>query len=79
MGSQDRTQGFAVPILLERPHREERGHLVVAVGGCDEQITEVADGVVLDVMHVPGATQRCGVERLAFELVEVDAIECDGR
>ena len=79
MGGEHRTQCLAVPVLLERPHREERRHLVVTVCGSHQQVAEVADGVVLDVVHVADAAQRGGVERLASELAEVDAVERDRR
>ena len=39
----------------------------------DEQVAQVADRVVLDVVHVAQAAQRGGVERPLAEGVEVDA------
>ncbi len=44
--------GVAVPHLLERPAREERGDLGFAVGRRQEQVAQVAHRVVLDVVHV---------------------------
>ena len=79
MSGEDGPERLAVPVLLECPHREERGHLVVPVRGRDQQVAQVADRVMLDVVHVLDATNRVGVERLALELGEVDAVECDRR
>ena len=52
MGLEDLADGLAVPHLLEDPAGEEGGDLGVLVGGGEEEIPQVADGVVLDVVHV---------------------------
>ena len=60
VGVQDPGDGLAVPELLVVPHGEERGHLRVPVGPGHQDVAQVADGVVLDVVHVAQAAQRVG-------------------
>ena len=64
VGPEHRCDGLAVPELLEGPDRQERREVRVAVGGRDEQIAQVADGVVLDVVHVAQTPQGGVVERV---------------
>ena len=78
MSGEHRRDRLPVPELLVGPEREERGDLGVGVRRRDEQVTQVADGVVLDVVHVTQAPQGIGVERLAAELIEVDVGHVDG-
>ncbi len=79
VGSEHRAECFAVPVLLECPHREERRHLVVTMRRGHEKVAQVADRVVLDVVHVADAPQRVVVERITFERREVDTVEGDRR
>ena len=69
--------GLAVPHLLEDPAREERGDLGVLVGRGEQQVTQVAHGVVLHVVHVAQAPQGGGGQGLVLEVVEVDALEVE--
>jgi len=69
MGIQYRGNRLAVPILLKAPEREERGDFGIAMGGCDEQIAEVADRVQLDVVHVAQAPQHVVIEAMSAERV----------
>ena len=47
------------------------------MGGRDEQIAQVADGVMLDVVHVAQTPQGGVVERVGAEGIEVDPLEVD--
>ena len=50
----------------------KRGDHRIVVGAGHEQVTQVAHGVVLDVVHVPQAPQRIVGQRIATEVVVVD-------
>ena len=71
------SDGLPVPVLLERPEREERRDLGVSVHARHQQVAQVADRVVLDVVHVAQAPQGGGVERLRGERIEVDALDVE--
>jgi hypothetical protein len=77
VGPEHGGDGLAVPELLEGPDRQERRQVRVAVGGRHEQIPEVADRVVLDVVHVAQAPKGGVVERVGAEGIEVDPLELD--
>ena len=77
MCSQDPGDCLAVPELLVVPQREESGHLRVAMGPGDQDVAEVADRVVLHVVHVAQASERFGVEGPLTEGVEVDVVEVE--
>ena len=70
--------GLPVPHLLVAPHGEEGRHGGIAMRRRDEQVAQVADGVVLDVVHVAQAADDLGGQRLVAECVEVDARQVDG-
>jgi hypothetical protein len=63
-----------VPELLEGPHREERRHLGIVVRGRDQQVAQVADGVVLDVVHVAEQRNDARSSGRSAEGVEVDVL-----
>jgi hypothetical protein len=79
MRGEDGPDGFTVVHLLEVPQGEEGRDRGIPVGGGHEQVAEVADRVVLDVVHVTEAAQRVGIERLVPEAVEVDPLQGDRR
>jgi hypothetical protein len=60
MGLEDLGDRLTVPELLVVPQGEERGDLRVPVGAGHQYIAQVADGVVLDVVHVAEASQSVG-------------------
>ena len=62
-----------MPHLLVAPDGEEGGDVGIAVRRSDEEVAQVADRVVLDVVHVPQAADRPGGQRPITEGVEVDA------
>ena len=77
VGLEHLAERLAVPELLEHPERQERRDLGVAVGVGHQHVAQVADGVVLDVVHVAQAPERRLVEGLVAERVEVDALEIE--
>ena len=50
MGLEDLADGLAVPHLLVGPAGEEGRNGRVAVGGGEEEVPQIADGVVLDIV-----------------------------
>ena len=58
MCRQHLTDGLAMPHLLEDPAREKRGDLRVLVGRGEQKIPQVADGVVLHVVHVTQGSEH---------------------
>ena len=78
VGLQDLADCLAVPVFLVGPDRQEVGHRRVTMQARHEQVAQVADGVVLDVVHVAQAAQCVRVERLCAECLEVDAVEIEG-
>ena len=77
VGLQDLSECLAVPVLLVRPDREERRHGGIPVERRHQQVAEVADGVVLHVVHVPDAAKGRLVEWLSGEPLEVDPGEVE--
>ena len=71
------SDGLAVPHLLEHPTGEERGDGGVLVGRRQQEVAQVAHGVVLDVVHVADAAKGPLVERVALEAREVDVRDVD--
>ena len=65
-------QRLPVPELLERPHRQERRDLGILVSRRDQQVTHVADRVVLDVVGVAKTAQHVVIEWSTHEVVVVD-------
>jgi RNA polymerase sigma-70 factor, ECF subfamily len=77
VGPEHLADSLAVPHLLEDPAGEERGDHRVAVRRGEEEITQVADGMVLDVVHVAQAAECPGRQGPVLEVVEVDACEVE--
>ena len=75
VGLEHLPDGLAVPHLLEDPAGEEGGDRRVLVGRRQQEVAQVADGVVLDVVHVAQRAQRVGGQRLVPEVIEVDALQ----
>ena len=75
VGFEDLAQGLAVPVLLEVPQRQKRRDLRIVVGGREEEVTQVQDGVIFDVVHVANAPERRLIQRLVAEGVEVDVVD----
>ena len=49
----------------------------VTVGPGDEHVPQVADGVALDVVHVPQAPQGVGVERPGGEGAQIEVLDLE--
>jgi hypothetical protein len=75
VGLKDLPDCFTVPHLLERPTGQEGGDGRVLVRRRQQQVTQVADGVVLHVVHVAQRAQGIGGQWLVPEVIEVDALE----
>jgi hypothetical protein len=68
---------LAVPHLLEDPAGEERGDSGVLMGGRKEEIPQIADRVMLYVVHVAQRPESPRGQRLIFEVVKVNAFEAE--
>ena len=69
--------GISVPVLLIGPDGEELGHHRISVQLGHEEVTEVADRVVLDVVHIAKASQCLVIEGVIAKLGEVDPCEIE--
>ena len=74
VGPQHRGDGLAVPELLEGPERHERRRPAVLVGPGGQQVPQVARRVVLDVVHVPQATEIVLGQPVGGEPVDVEVV-----
>ena len=43
--------------------------------GVSEEVPQIADGVVLDIVHVAQRAERLGRQGLILEVIELDALE----
>jgi hypothetical protein len=69
--------GFAVPHLLVYPAREKGRDFGILVGRRQEEVAQIADRVVLYVVHVAQRTEGLGGERLVLEVPEIEALEIE--
>ena len=72
---EDASDGLAVPHLLEDPAGEERGDLGLLMRRRQQEVAQVADRVVLHVVHVAQRAQVVGREGIDAEIVEVDPVQ----
>jgi hypothetical protein len=75
MGLEDLADGLAVPHLLVGPAGEEGRDGRIAVGGGEQEVPQIADGVVLDIVHVAQCAERLRRQGLILEVIELDALE----
>ena len=68
---------MASPCHISSKTQQERKEVMrrVLVGRRQEQVAQVAHGVVLDVVHVAQRPQRVGRQRVVPEVIEVDALQ----
>ena len=73
VGGQHTSDGLAVPHLLEDPTGQEGGDLRILVRRGEQEVPQVAHGVMLHVVHVAQASQRVWAQWVIPEVTEVDA------
>ena len=70
---------MASPCHISSKTQHERKEVISGSwwAGREEQVAQVADGVVLHIVHVAERSQRLGWQGLVLEVVEVDALEIE--